>query len=87
MLALALSWPAGLAYEYVSPGKVGAFAEIIIMYPLALFLSLLTPWGWLMYGGLLLMSSDKLRIGVICTLIGAVSLGGFWPIWGTFLLK
>lgn len=87
ILALAISYPGGMVYEYFTPGKVSAFGEIIRMYPLALFLSLLTPWGWLMYGGLLLMLSNKLQTGVICTLLGAISLGGFWPVWGTFLLK
>ena len=53
--------------------------------PLGLLMSLMTPWGWLMYGGLLLMNSEKLKLGIWCTLVGAILLGGFWPLWSTDL--
>lgn len=85
VLALVIAWPASMVYEFLTPGKVDAFADIIALYPLGLFLSLLTPWGWLMMGGLWMMDSPKHRLGIFCTLFGAFLLGVFWPVWGTFL--
>lgn len=63
--------------------KILGIEAMIINYPLGLLMSLLTPWGWLMYGGFLLMYSQKLRMGISCTVAGALLLGGFWPIWST----
>lgn len=77
-----LSWN---VIDQLSPGKLYGIDVMISMYPLGLVMSLLTPWGWLMYGGLLLMNSQKLKLGISCTVLGAVLLGGFWPIWATDL--
>ena len=84
-LALSLSIPSWHVIEYIAPGKLSSTDVLFTMYPIGLLMSLLTPWGWLMYGGLLLMNSHRRKIGIICTLIGALLLGGFWPIWATFL--
>ena len=82
LLISLLSW---FLYDYLSPGKLSPLSEVIAVYPLGLLMSLLTPWGWLMYGGGLLMGSGKLRSGLWCTIGGAILLGGFWPVWATFL--
>lgn len=68
-----------------SPDRLHGIDVMIATYPLGLLMSLLTPWGWLMYGGLLLMNSQKLKLGICCTVTGALLLGGFWPIWATDL--
>ena len=84
--ALALSFASRLLFEALSPGKVAAIPEMLSVYPLGLLISLLTPWGWLMYGGLFLMQGQKPARGVWCTLAGSVLLGLFWPLWATFLI-
>lgn len=84
VLALILSTASWHVIEQLSPGKLHSIEAMIATYPLGLLLSLLTPWGWLMYGGLLMMmNSQKLKMGIACTLAGALLLGGFWPIWST----
>lgn len=83
--ALIFSMASWYVIEQVSPGKLDGIGVLISMYPLGLLMSLLTPWGWLMYGGLLLMNSKKLKLGIGCTVFGALLLGGFWPIWATDL--
>jgi hypothetical protein len=85
VMALVLSMASWYVIDQVSPGKLHGIDKMISMYPLGLLMSLLTPWGWLMYGGLLLMNSQKLKWGIWCTVIGALLLGGFWPIWATDL--
>ena len=86
VLGLAISYPSRLILERLAPGNLAATADMISAYPLGLLLSLLTPWGWLMYGGLILMHGDKRKAGVLCTLAGSILLGLFWPIWATFLV-
>lgn len=85
VFALVLSMASWYVIEQISPGKLYGIEVMISMYPLGLLMSLLTPWGWLMYGGLLLMNSQKLKLGIWCTVIGALLLGGFWPLWATDL--
>lgn len=82
LLISLLCWP---LYDYLSPGKLSRIAEMLAAYPMGLLMSLLTPWGWLMYGGLLLSLTGRNKAGLWCTLGGAVLLGGFWPVWATFL--
>jgi len=84
LLISLLSWS---VFEYFTPGKLSPIPEMLAAYPLGLLLSLLTPWGWLMYGGFLLMNADKLKAGIWCSVSGAILLGGFWPVWATFLNK
>jgi len=84
-MALILSFASRYSLEYFSPGKLTGYRELITYYPLGLFLSLLSPWGWLMYGGLILMLNDRRRPGFWCSIGGAVILGLFWPIWAAFL--
>lgn len=86
LLGLAISFPSRLILERLAPGKLAGAADMIAAYPLGLLLSLLTPWGWLIYGGLILMHGDKHKAGVLCTLGGSIFLGLFWPIWATFLV-
>jgi hypothetical protein len=83
VLALILSTASWYVIEQLSPGKLYSLEVVVHMFPKGLLLSLMTPWGWLMYGGLLLMYSQKLKIGISCTVVGALLLGGFWPIWAT----
>ena len=83
--ALVFSIASWYVINQMSPGKLHGIDKMISMYPLGLLMSLLTPWGWLMYGGFLLMNSQKLKWGIVCTVIGALLLGGFWPIWSTDL--
>jgi len=83
--ALFFSMASWYVFDRISPGKLHGIDVMISMYPLGLLMSLLTPWGWLMYGGLLLMNSQKLKLGIWCTVIGALLLGGFWPLWSTDL--
>ena len=85
VFALIFSMASWSVINQVSPGKLHGIDVMIYMYPLGVLMSLLTPWGWLMYGGLLLMNSQKLKWGIGCTVIGALLLGGFWPIWSTDL--
>ena len=83
--ALLISLVSWYLYEYLTPGKLSRIPEMIAAYPFGLLMSLLTPWGWLMYGGLLLLSAGRSRMGFWCTSGGALLLGGFWPVWATFL--
>ena len=85
VFALVFSIASLYVIDRYSPGFLYGIDVMISMYPLGLLMSLLTPWGWLMYGGLLLMNSQKLKQGIWCTVIGALLLGGFWPIWATDL--
>ncbi len=83
--ALLISLVSWFVFDYFSPGKLSPISDMISAYPFGLLMSLLTPWGWLMYGGFLLMNADKLKAGIWCSVGGAVLLGGFWPVWATFL--
>ena len=85
LTALLISFVSWYVFEQVSPGKLSPIPEMLSVYPLGLLLSLLTPWGWLMYGGFLLMSAGNSKAGVWCTFAGAALLGGFWPVWASFL--
>jgi len=80
-LALLLSTISWNIFDQLSPGKLSDISTLFTLYHKGLLLSLLTPWGWLMYGGLLLMYSNKLKMGLSCTLGGAALFGIFWPIW------
>ena len=80
-LALLLSTASWSIINQLSPGKLSDLSTLFTLYHKGLLLSLLTPWGWLMYGGLLLMNSNKLKVGISCTLGGAALFGIFWPIW------
>ncbi|MCK5003200.1 MAG: hypothetical protein KAS57_09250 [Gammaproteobacteria bacterium] len=82
LLFSTISWY--VIYQF-SPDKLLNIEILFTKFPLGLFLSLMTPWGWLMYGGLLFMYSKKTNMSVSCTIIGALLFGGFWPIWSTFL--
>ena len=84
-LALAISFASWFALEQLSPGKLSEPFTLISVYPLGLVMSLLTPWGWMMYGGLVFMNTSKFKLGLYLTLAGAVILGAFWPIWSTDL--
>ena len=84
-LALILSFASRYCLEFLSPGKLTGYRELLTNYPLGLFLSLLSPWGWLMYGGLILMLTGRRRPGLWCSTGGGVILGFFWPIWAAFL--
>lgn len=81
LLALAISFISWFMINYFTPGKLLEPGTMISVYPLALLMSLLTPWGWLMYGGLLMINNQKLKIGLYCTLGGAIILGLFLPVW------
>jgi len=83
VLALIFSTASWHVIEQLSPGKLYSIEVIVRMFPQGLLMSLMTPWGWLMYGGFLLMNSQKLKLGISCTVTGALLLGGFWPIWAT----
>ena len=83
--ALLLSFASHLLLEYLSPGKLTGQRELLTNYPLGLIMSLLTPWGWLMYGGLIMMLTGRRRAGIWCAVGGAVLLGLFWPIWTAYL--
>jgi len=85
VFALTFSMASWYVIDQISPGKLHGIDVMISMYPLGLLMSLMTPWGWLMYGGFLLMNSEKLKLGIWCTVIGALLLGGFWPVWSTDL--
>jgi len=85
VFALIISVASWYVFDWISPGKLHGIDAMISMYPLGLLMSLLTPWGWLMYGGFFLMNAEKLKWGIWCTVIGAVLLGGFWPLWATDL--
>ena len=86
-LALLVALPSWYVFTYFSPDKLTGFAEMIDAYPTGLMMSLLAPWGWLMYGGLFMMVTQRTRLGVICTVAGAIMLGVFWPVWSTFLVS
>jgi hypothetical protein len=81
VLALLLSTVSWSIFDHLSPGKLSDMSTLFTLYHKGLLLSLLTPWGWLMYGGFLLMNSNKLKAGISCTLGGAALFGIFWPIW------
>ncbi len=85
VFALLFSFASWYVINQLMPGKLNRIDVLVSMYPLGLLMSLLTPWGWLMYGGLLLMHAHKLKLGISCTVLGAMLLGGFWPIWATDL--
>ncbi len=85
VLALLISYASWFGFEHFSPGKLSRIPEMLAAYPLGLVISLLTPWGWLMYGGFLLMSAGRHKAGVWCSVGGAMILGVFWPVWATFL--
>ncbi len=85
MAALIISFASHFCLEYFSPGKLTGYRELLTYYPLGLFMSLLAPWGWLMYGGLILMMAGRQRSGFWCSVGGGVILGLFWPIWASFL--
>ncbi|MCW8855059.1 MAG: hypothetical protein OQK76_01010 [Gammaproteobacteria bacterium] len=87
VFALTLSFANWFVIDYFTPGKLNEISTLITAYPLGLVMSLLTPWGWLMYGGLLLMNTRKSRSGLYCTLGGALILGLFWPIWSTDMVS
>ena len=84
-MALVFSMASWYVIDQMSPGKLHGIGNMISMYPLGMLMSLLTPWGWLMYGRFLLMNSQKLKWGISHTVIGALLLGGFWSIWATDL--
>ena len=85
--ALIISFASHYCLEYLSPGKLTSYRELLTIYPLALVLSFLTPWGFLMYGGLILMLTGRPRPGFWCSIGGGVILGLFWPIWAVYLIK
>lgn len=85
-LALVISFPSWYLLDYISPDKLTGIAEMVGVYPKGLLMSLLTPWGWLMYGGLVMLSGDKQKPGVICTVAGAIILGVLFPVWATFIV-
>jgi hypothetical protein len=88
VLAFLFSLASWYGFKQLLPSdKILDMETMIITYPLGLLMSLLTPWGWLMYGGLLLIYSQKLRMGISCTVAGALLLGGFWPIWSTAMIS
>ena len=86
-LALLVSLPSWYVFNNITPDKLTGMAEMISIYPQVLLMSLLTPWGWLMYGGFVLMSGVKFRAGLVCTVLGAVLLGLFLPIWSTHIVS
>ncbi len=86
VLAFLFSFASRFVLESVLPGNLVEVARMVRAYPLGLLMSLLTPWGWLMYGGLYLKLRGQHRSGMLCTVSGAVLLGGFWPVWATFLV-
>ena len=83
--ALTISLGSWFVFEYFSPGRLSSIPDMLAAFPFGLLLSLLTPWGWLMYGGFLLMTAGNSRAGTRCTGGGAFLLGCFWPVWATFL--
>lgn len=85
LAALAISFASHFCLEYFSPGKLTDKWLLLTDYPLGLVMSLLTPWGWLMYGGLILMLSGKRRAGFCCSIAGGLLLGLFWPIWASHM--
>jgi len=87
VLALVISCGSWFVFEFFSPGKLVDIGRMFYAFPQGLLMSLLTPWGWLMYGGVIMMHSGKARWGLICTIIGSVILGLFWPVWSTFMLN
>lgn len=87
-LAFLFSLASWYGFKQLLPSdNILGIEAMIIHYPLGLLMSLLTPWGWLMYGGFLLMHSQKLRLGLSCTIAGALLLGGFWPIWSSGMVS
>ena len=86
-LALLITIPSWYVFNSLSPDKLTGIQDMIGVYPKGLLMSLLTPWGWLMYGGFLLMSGERRQLGVVCTVTGALVLGLFMPVWSTFLVS
>ncbi|MCP4289797.1 MAG: hypothetical protein GY792_36150 [Gammaproteobacteria bacterium] len=80
-MALAISFVSWSILKPISPDKLSDATGLVTTYPLGLLMSLLTPWGWLMYGGFMAMLSERRKLGIFCTAAGAVMLGAFWPIW------
>ena len=80
-MALGISFVSWSILKSFSPDKLSDATGLITTYPKGLLMSLLTPWGWLMYGGFLAMVFDRRKLGIYCTSVGAVVLGAFWPIW------
>lgn len=87
VLALLISFASWYGFNLLLPDKLDTFESLLSAYPLGLGMSVLTPWGWLMYGGLFLLLTNKIKAGLYCSLIGAAVLGIFWPIWSTFLVS
>jgi hypothetical protein len=87
VLAFLVSLPSWHVLHYFSPDKLAGLTEMINAYPMGLLMSVMAPWGWLMYGGLIMMISKRQRLGLICTAIGATLLGVFWPVWSAFLVS
>jgi len=83
VLALILSIPSWYLIDLFVPTRLINIEPMIYSYPKGLLMSILTPWGWFMGGGLLLMKSKKLKAGIALTITGSVLLGGFWPVWAT----
>ena len=59
IFALTISFASWLIIDQLTPGKLHEISTLVTAYPLGLIMSLLTPWGWLMYGGLLLMKIGR----------------------------
>ena len=72
LAALAISFASHFIFEYLSPGKLSDKRVLLANYPLGLVMSLLTPWGWLMYGGLILILTGKRRVGFWCSIGGGL---------------
>lgn len=89
MLGPVLALPVSIASWYViyqfTPDRLTTIEVLLAQYPQGLLLSLMTPWGWLMYGGLIFMYSKITQLNISCTIAGAFLFGGFWPIWSAFL--
>ena len=83
--ARVISFGSRYCLEFFSAGKLTGYRELLTTFPLGLLLSLLTPWGWLMYGGLIMMINGRRRPGVWCSVGGGAILGLFWPVWATYL--
>ncbi|MDH5711429.1 MAG: hypothetical protein OEZ15_07180 [Gammaproteobacteria bacterium] len=87
VLALLVSIASWYVIDQFSPDRLTTIEMLFNRYPQGLLLSLMTPWGWLMYGGLVFMYSKITRLNISCTIAGAVLFGGFWPIWMASLVN
>ena len=63
---LVISFGGRYCIEFFSTGTLTGYRELLTTFPLGLLLSLLTPWGWLMYGGLIMMINGRRRPGAWC---------------------